>query len=424
MQLTNCRPPRALRHGEPVHQDGSRAQAPRLRVEHARPRDEGRADPQVMGYREQQCDPVPGRSASPTGASSTRIATTSRSTSASSATRTATGPARRSRSSSSVTRSHPHGLARRRLGAEGRRRRRAGQERRVGAAAAADRRRRVSAKWLLAPLVLPRRAACSRSSGGASATRSSSGAPRSGTPGCSVTTRARTRRRRGRRRGCSAARCVSSSRRTLALRATRARLVRGHVPVRVVLRLEQRCLAEEHVGVAREAQRAPASGRCRPNRRAPTTRARPGSRTRARRSAATARGVIVWPAAVNGLAVRVLVHVERPAGIVRAARTSRFAPGPPAARAARARAADRRPEHVAPEPRHEVAAVVEVEVRDDDRVDRAATARSRGGARARPARNREAGGGPRSSTRYPEWAPPAFGHAGEQPTTVSFTFLY
>ena len=27
-------------------------------------------------------------------------------------------------------------------------------------------------------------------------------------------------------------------------------------------------------------------------------------------------------------------------------------------------------------------------------------------------------------TRYPDWAPPGLGHAGEQPTTVSFTFLY
>ena len=31
---------------------------------------------------------------------------------------------------------------------------------------------------------------------------------------------------------------------------------------------------------------------------------------------------------------------------------------------------------------------------------------------------------PSFSTRYPEWAPPALGQAGEQPTTVSFTFLY
>src|SRR4051812_14965501 len=31
---------------------------------------------------------------------------------------------------------------------------------------------------------------------------------------------------------------------------------------------------------------------------------------------------------------------------------------------------------------------------------------------------------PPTSTRYPDCAPPGFGHAGEQPTTVSFTFLY
>src|SRR5438874_6157838 len=31
---------------------------------------------------------------------------------------------------------------------------------------------------------------------------------------------------------------------------------------------------------------------------------------------------------------------------------------------------------------------------------------------------------PSCSTRYPDCAPPGFGHAGEHPTTVSFTFLY
>src|SRR6266550_9588250 len=31
---------------------------------------------------------------------------------------------------------------------------------------------------------------------------------------------------------------------------------------------------------------------------------------------------------------------------------------------------------------------------------------------------------PTCSSRYPDCAPPGFGQAGEQPTTVSFTFLY
>jgi methylmalonyl-CoA mutase C-terminal domain/subunit len=31
---------------------------------------------------------------------------------------------------------------------------------------------------------------------------------------------------------------------------------------------------------------------------------------------------------------------------------------------------------------------------------------------------------PGPSTRYPDWAPPGFGHAGEQPTTVKCTFIY
>ena len=48
------------------------------------------------------------------------------------------------------------------------------------------------------------------------------------------------------------ARCVSSSRRAPEARNTCARLVRGHVPVRVVFRLDERRLADEHVGVSRE----------------------------------------------------------------------------------------------------------------------------------------------------------------------------
>ena len=42
-------------------QDRRRAQAPGLRLGHARAGDEGRSDPQVVGHRQQQRGPVPGR---------------------------------------------------------------------------------------------------------------------------------------------------------------------------------------------------------------------------------------------------------------------------------------------------------------------------------------------------------------------------
>ena len=64
--------------------------------------------------------------------------------------------------------------------------------------------------------------------------------------------------------------------------------------------------------------------------------------------------------------------------------------------------------------------MVEVEVRDRDRVDlRPALALAQLREHARAAVEQHAG--PPSSTRYPDCAPPGFGQAGEHPTTISFT---
>ena len=193
----------------------------------------------------------------------------------------------------------------------------------------------------------------------------------------SATARARARRRpaRAASSGRSAGRCVSSKRFAPDSSAAVARLVGAEVPARLRPPASARSVASQRKRSASRASSASASlGPLSPEYASVVPVRRDAeARTSSCRNAARGAASRSIPAASNGLAVSYSWIVECAVEHVAAARARRRAsparPRPPGGTQSRARASRAGPEHQPPDPGHEIAPVVEVEVRDRDRVD-------------------------------------------------------